>query len=99
MGPRYRHEAVVQPVSRTVVGDRSSQQEEAMPTIAHRPMRLPGRPSNRVTMWLLGAILVAVVAITLAVSLIGSGGQQTDQPVNSQQAAPQGPAPFGGAHP
>jgi len=50
-------------------------------------------------MWLLGAILVAVVATTLAVSLIGSGGQQTDQPVNSQQAAPQAATPFGGAHP
>jgi hypothetical protein len=82
-----------------VVGDRSSQQEEAKPTIANRPLRLPGRPSNRVTTWLLGAILVAVVATTLAVSIIGSGGQQTDQPVNSQQAAPQGPTPFGGAHP
>jgi hypothetical protein len=50
-------------------------------------------------MWLLGAILVAVVAITLAVSLIGSGGQPTDQPVNAQQATPQTPTPFGGAHP
>jgi hypothetical protein len=50
-------------------------------------------------MWLLGAVLVAAVVATLALSLIGSGGQQTDQPVNSQQAAPQGPAPFGGAHP
>jgi hypothetical protein len=70
-----------------------------MPTIAHRPFRLPGRTPHRLTMWLLGAVLVAAVATTLALSLIGSGGQQTDQPVNSQQAAPQAPTPFGGAHP
>ena len=50
-------------------------------------------------MWLLGAVLVAAVATALALSLFGSGGQQTDQPVNSQQAAPQAPTPFGGAHP
>ena len=70
-----------------------------MPTIAHHSFRLPGRTPHRLTMWLLGALLVAAVATALALSLIGSGGQQTDQPVNSQQAAPQGPAPFGGAHP
>ncbi len=69
-----------------------------MPTIAHRPFRLPGRTLPRRTMWLLGAVLVAAVAATLALALIGSG-QQTDQPVNSQQAAPQAPTPFGGAHP
>ena len=42
-----------------------------MPTIAHRPFRLPGRTPHRLTMWLLGAVLVAVVATTLALSLIG----------------------------
>ena len=70
-----------------------------MPTIAHRPLRLPDRAPQRLTMWLLGAISVAAVAITLALSLIGSGGQQTDRPVNAEQAAPQSPTPFGGAHP
>jgi hypothetical protein len=70
-----------------------------MPTIAHRPLRLPGRAPHRLTMWLLGAVLVAVVATTLALSLIGSAGQQTDRSVNPEQAAPQAPTPFGGAHP
>jgi hypothetical protein len=70
-----------------------------MPTIAHRPLRLPGRTPHRLTMWVLGAVLVAVVATTLALALVGSGDQQTGQPVNGQQAAPQAPTPFGGAHP
>jgi hypothetical protein len=43
--------------------------------------------------------LVAAVAITLALSLIGSDSQQTGQPVDAEQAAPQTPTPFGGAHP
>jgi hypothetical protein len=50
-------------------------------------------------MWLLGAVLVAAVAITLALSLIGSGSQQTDRAVDAPQAAPEAPTPFGGAHP
>jgi hypothetical protein len=70
-----------------------------MPTIAHRPFRVPGRTPHRLTMWLLGAVLMAAVATTLALSLIGSDGQQASQPVNAQQAAPQSPTPFGGAHP
>ena len=70
-----------------------------MPTVAHHPLRLPSRAPHRLTVWMLGAVLVAAVAATLALTLIGSGGQQTDQPVNSQQAAPQAPTPFGGAHP
>ena len=69
-----------------------------MPTIAHGPFSLGSGP-HRLTMWLLGAVLVAVVATALALSLSGSGGQQTDQPVNADQAAPQAPTPFGGAHP
>jgi len=70
-----------------------------MPTLAHRPLRLADRAPQRLTMWLLAAVLVAAVAITLAVSLIGSDSQQTDLPVNAEQAAPQSPTPFGGAHP
>ena len=70
-----------------------------MPTIAHRPFRLPGRTPHSLALWLLGTVLVAAVATALALSLIGSGTQQTDQPVNPEQAAPQGPTPFGGAHP
>ena len=50
-------------------------------------------------MWLLGAILVAVVAATLAVSLIGSGDRQTVPSADARQAAPQAPTPFSGAHP
>ncbi len=69
-----------------------------MPTVAHHPLRLPSRAPHRLTVWLLGAVLVAAVATALAVSLIGSGGQQVDQPVKEQQAAPQTPTPFGGAH-
>ena len=70
-----------------------------MPTIAHRPFRLSNRAPHRLTMWLLGAVLVAAVAITLALSLIGSDSQQTDLPVNEEQATPQSPTPFGGVHP
>ncbi len=70
-----------------------------MPTIAHRALRIPGRTSHRMTMWLLGAVLVAAVAITLALSLIGSGDQQTASGVDAPQAAPQEPTPWGGARP
>jgi hypothetical protein len=70
-----------------------------MPTIAHRPFRLPGRTPHRLTMWLLGAVLVAVVAITLALSLIGSSDQQTPAGVDAPQAAPQEPTQWGGARP
>ena len=99
MSPRYRHEAAVQPAFLSVVETAVLNRRKRMPTIAHRPFRLPGRTPSRLTMWLLGALLVAAVTTALALSLFGSGGQQTDQPVNSQQAAPQGPTPFGGAHP
>ncbi len=70
-----------------------------MPTIAHRPFSVSGRTPRRLTMWLLGAVLVAAVAITLALSLVGSGGQQSGGPADAPQAAPQEPTPFGGAHP
>jgi predicted outer membrane lipoprotein len=99
MGPRYRHEAAVQPAFLSVLETAVLNRRKQMPTIAHRPFGLPGRAPHRLTTWLLGALLVAAVATALALSLIGSGSEQTDQPVNSQQAAPQGPTPFGGAHP
>ena len=41
-----------------------------MPTVAHRPFRLPGRTPHRLTMWLLGAVLVAAVATTIALSAV-----------------------------
>lgn len=69
-----------------------------MPTIAHRPFRVPGRTPHRLTIWLLGAVLVAAVAITLALSLIGSGDQQTAS-AGAAQAAPQEPTQWGGARP
>jgi hypothetical protein len=74
-----------------------------MQTLAHRPARLLGRAPRRLTMWLLGAVLVAAVATTLALSLSGSGGQQTDRSAEARQAtpqsAPQGPTPAGGMRP
>jgi hypothetical protein len=70
-----------------------------MPTIAHRPVTLPGRTPHRLTMWLLGAVLVAAVAITLALSINGSGDQQTAPSADAPQAAPQEPTPWGGARP
>ena len=69
-----------------------------MPTIAHRPSQLVGRAPQRLTMWILGAVLVAAVATVLALSLSASGGQQTDPSADAPQAAPQAPTPFGGAH-
>jgi hypothetical protein len=70
-----------------------------MPTTAHRPARLPSRGQHRLTSWLLGAVLLAAVATTLALSLIGSGGQQTDRGIDAPQAGPEAPTPFGGAQP
>jgi hypothetical protein len=70
-----------------------------MPTIANRPLRLPGRTPHRLTTWILGAVLVAAVAVTLAVSLIGSGDQQTVPSADAPQAAPQAPTEWGGVRP
>jgi hypothetical protein len=50
-------------------------------------------------MWLLGAVLVAAVAITLALSLTGSGDQQTAPSADARQAAPEAPTQWGGARP
>ena len=70
-----------------------------MPTIAHRPLRLPVRASRRLTIWLLGAILVVAVAAALAVSLIGSDAGQADTGGDAPPAAQQAPAPLGGSLP
>jgi len=70
-----------------------------MPTIAHRPSGLLGRAPRRLTTWLIGAVLVAALAAALALSLTGSGVEQTEGPAGSSQATPQAPTPFGGAHP
>ncbi len=70
-----------------------------MPTIAHRPSQILGRAPHRLTMWLLGAVLVAAVAVTLALSLGGSGGGQTEPSADAPQAAPQPPTQWGGARP
>lgn len=67
-----------------------------MPTIAHR---LPARTPQRLTMWVLGAVVVAVVAITLALAAVGSGGQQADRAADQAQPAPHEPTPLGGARP
>jgi predicted outer membrane lipoprotein len=73
-----------------------------MSTLAHRPSKLRAPVQSRLAMWLLGAVLVAAVAITLALSLGGSGDQQTDRGADAGQAAPQAPqapTPLGGARP
>jgi hypothetical protein len=70
-----------------------------MPTIAHRPFGLPGRTPHRLTIWLLGAVLLAAVAITLALSLAGSGDQAAAPSPDASQAAPQDPTQWGGARP
>jgi hypothetical protein len=98
MDPRYRGEAAVQPAWLRVVLDRSSQQEEDMPTIALRPSRLVGEP-HRLAKWLVAAILVAVVATTLAVSLIGSGDERADPSAGATQAAPEVPTPSASVDP
>jgi hypothetical protein len=70
-----------------------------MPTSAHRPSQLLGRAPHRLTMWILGAILVAVVATVLVLSLTGSDAVQTDPSADAPQAAPQPPTQWGGARP
>jgi hypothetical protein len=66
-----------------------------MQTVAHRPPRPPAWAHHRVTIWLLGAVLVAAVATTLALALIGSDDPQADRGVGATQQA----APLGGALP
>jgi hypothetical protein len=66
-----------------------------MQTLVHRPARFLGRAPQRLTMWLLGAVLVALVAATLALSLGGSGPQRTDPSADGPHGAPQAQAPLG----
>ena len=70
-----------------------------MPTIAHSPFRFSSRTHQSLTKWILGAILVAVVAAALAVALIGSGGSPVDPSGDAPQGAPEAQAPLGGALP
>ena len=78
-----------------------------MPTIAHRPSRLVGQAPQTLTKWLVAAILVAVVATTLALTLIASGDQPSDPSAGATQAAPADPTvpvpsaspPLGGPRP
>jgi hypothetical protein len=69
-----------------------------MQTVAH-PSKLPAWAHHRVTSWLLGAVLVAAVAITLALVFIGSDDQQADPGAGAAQPAAQQAAPLGGALP
>lgn len=70
-----------------------------MQTVASRAPRLPRPAHNRVTIWLLGAVLVAAVATALAVALIGSGDQQADPGVGASQPTAQEATPLGRALP
>ena len=78
-----------------------------MPSIALRPSRLVGEAPHKLAKWLVAAILVAIVATTLALSLTGSTDQQTAPSGGATQAAPADPAnpvpsaspPLGGPRP
>jgi hypothetical protein len=70
-----------------------------MPTIAHRITRLPGQAQHRLTMWLLGAVLLAAVAIALALALDGPGAQQPDRAAEEASPPAQEPTQWGGTRP
>jgi hypothetical protein len=70
-----------------------------MQTVAHRAPRLPRWAHNRVTIWLLGAVLVAAVATILALSVLGSDDTQADRGGGASQPSQQAPAPIGGPRP
>jgi hypothetical protein len=70
-----------------------------MATVAHRTPRLAARSHRGVSMWLLGAILVAAVATALALALIGSGDPQTDRGGEAAQPSHQAPVPLAGPRP
>jgi len=96
---RYRREAAVQPACLRVLLDPHHHQEDTMQTATHVPARLFSRTPRSLTIWVLGAVLVAAVAITLALSLSGSGGQPTDPGADSPQPAAQSAPPLGGPRP
>jgi hypothetical protein len=78
-----------------------------MPTIAHRPSRPVGQAPQKLAKWLVAAILVAIVATTLALSLTGSTDQQSAPSTGATHAAPADPTdpvpstspPLGGPRP
>jgi hypothetical protein len=70
-----------------------------MQTVAHRAPRLPRWTHNRVTIWLLGAVLVAAVATILVLALVGSDDTQADRGGGASQPSQQAPAPLGGPRP
>jgi hypothetical protein len=70
-----------------------------MQTVAHRAPRLPHWAHNRVTIWLLGAVLVAAVATILVLSLVGSDDTQADPSGGASQPSQQAPTPIGGPRP
>ena len=70
-----------------------------MPTIPQRTSTLPGQGHHRLIMWLLGAVLVAGIAIALALSVGGSGAQQPDRAGGGAQAPGHEATQWGGARP
>jgi type II secretory pathway component PulL len=70
-----------------------------MQTVAHRAPRLPRWAHNRVTIWLVGAVLVAAVATILVLALVGSDDTQADRGGGASQPSQQAPAPIGGPRP
>jgi hypothetical protein len=70
-----------------------------MQTVAHRAPRLPRWAHNRVTIWLLGAVLVAALVTILALSVVGSDDPQPDPGGGPSQPSQQAPAPIGGPRP
>lgn len=70
-----------------------------MQTVAHRAPRLPHWAHNGVTIWLLGAVVLAVVATILVLSFVGSDDPQADRSGGASQPSQQTPAPIGGPRP
>jgi len=70
-----------------------------MQTVAHNATRLPRWTHNGLTIWLLGAVLVAAVATILVLSLVGSDDSQADRGGGAPQPSQQAPVPIGGPRP